>query len=91
LSALKTTPIPCDTVTWREVDKEAIFLSEDGETVHVLNELGAFLWKLVDGTRTLEDILDAVCSEYDIARDVAARDLLAFMEKLARTGIVHFD
>jgi hypothetical protein len=91
VSALKAIPIRCDGFTWREVDTEAIFLSEDGETVHVLNELGLFLWQLVDGTRTMEDMLDAVCSEYEVARDVATRDLLAFMDRLAKKGIVQFD
>ncbi len=81
-------PVPRSSAAARRLGEEMIILSEEGDELHVLNELGTFLWQSFDGTRSLETILDLVSSEYDITREAAERDLLSFVEELRRKDLI---
>lgn len=63
-------------------------LSPTDESTHSLDELGAFIWNLIDGERDLGEILDEVVADYDVTEDRAAKDLLAFAEVLQKAGLV---
>lgn len=48
-----------------------------------LNETGAFLWReAVKGEFTVESLTAALLAEYEVAEDVAAKDVAAFVAKL---------
>jgi hypothetical protein len=71
----------------REINGE-FFLVPLGKTVYeanglfVLTELGAFIWDLLPGAQTEEDILKAILDEYEVEEAVAREDLSAFLNKL---------
>jgi hypothetical protein len=88
--SLDSYPVPNAGVVGRIVDGEAVLvLSEQGQ-VKVLNEVGARIWTLADGTRTLRDIAAAICAEYDVDPAQAEADVLEFVGQLAERGIVSF-
>jgi len=47
----------------------------DLDSVYTLNAVAARVWSLLDGSRNAAALVDAVCKEYDVERDVAERDL----------------
>ena len=51
-----------------------------------LNESGAFLWKFFTENHTEEEAVDALLSEYDVEKDVAARDVKGFVEVLTKNS-----
>ena len=51
-----------------------------------LNESGAFLWKFFTENHTEEEAVDALLSEYDVEKDVAARDEKGFVEVLTKNS-----
>ncbi len=54
-----------------------------------MNETGAFLWNLiVDKDMSREELVDALSREYDAPREVLARDVDSFAEKLSAGGIL---
>ena len=53
-----------------------------------LNELGTFIWNLLPGVETEEEICRAVLAEYDVSQEEAARDVAEFMEKLRTLNII---
>ena len=54
-----------------------------------LNETGAFLWKqMADKSCTEEDLVDAILGEYDVAREIAERDVHRVVELLKENGIL---
>ena len=54
-----------------------------------LNETGAFLWNLLaNGDVTKEDMTEKMISEYDVSRELAARDIEAFVLNLEKNGIL---
>ena len=54
-----------------------------------MNGTGAFLWELLSkGDMTRETLLEAMLGEFEVERDVALADIVAFEKKLADNGIL---
>jgi hypothetical protein len=87
---LSAVPVPADELTVKRIGKETIILTESGEELHTLDETGTFVWSVIDGKRTVGQILDNLCAEYDVVRDRAQKDLLSFIEALEEKKIVRF-
>jgi hypothetical protein len=81
-------PTPHNQVAGRVIDGEAVLVLADSGQVQVLNEVGARVWELADGTRSLAQIVDEVVSEFDVGAEQAAADVLAFVERLVAERIV---
>ena len=47
-----------------------------------LNEVGAFLWELLEGEKRREELLDALLGRYQVDRERAAADLDIFLDRL---------
>ena len=73
----------------RNLGDETIFLSEKGDAIHSIDEVGSFIWSQIDGERTLEDILDAICREYEVDQELAQKDLLNFVTIMEEKGVLH--
>lgn len=77
----------------REISGET-FLVPVGKTVYesnglfLLTEVGAFLWDLLPEAKDTEELVSAVCGEYDIDQATAREDIQAFLKKLATMGIL---
>ena len=66
----------------RVIDGEAVIMDPQKGKVLALNEVGSFIWELLDGIRDKEDILDEICREFEIGREEAASDLDDFLAVL---------
>lgn len=53
-----------------------------------LTETGAFLWKILEQEKTLEELTDCLCKEYEISRETARKDVEEFADKMMQLGIV---
>lgn len=73
----------------REIGSGLVIMAPAGDVTHSLEDLGAFIWNLLDGTRELDAVLDAVVQEYDVERAVAADDLQVFIGDLLDANIIH--
>ena len=54
----------------------------------VLNEVSAFIYKLLEHPMCWEDLRAAIVSEYDVDEATAAEDLDALLNKLAEMGVL---
>lgn len=59
--------------------------------VYTLSAVAASVWALLDGTRGLDEIVDAICSEYEIERETAQSDVTELLADLAGAGLVSHD
>ena len=55
------------------------FESEEG----VVSEVGERVMELIDGQRTVGQIIDVLLQEFDVSRDVAVREVVDFVALLA--------
>lgn len=53
-----------------------------------VNEVGVFLWKLLQNEVTYEELVQAVLQEYDVEENVAREDVKEFLENLVQGGIL---
>ena len=72
----------------REIAGEAFVIDTRTQALHNLRGSGALIWKLLDGTLGAEQIAQAVTREFDVAADVAERDVRAFLDKLRAEDLV---
>ncbi len=88
MDPLNRVAIPNPEVVGRIVEGEAVLVSPEQGKVTVLNEVGATIWTLVDGTRKVREIAAAISLEYAADPAVIEADTLALLERLAEKGIV---
>ncbi|HEV3485673.1 MAG TPA: PqqD family protein [Vicinamibacterales bacterium] len=56
--------------------------------VYTLSAVAASVWELLDGTKNVGTIVDAICDEYDIDRDTAASDVSALLTDLGEAALI---
>lgn len=78
-------------------DSEVLFTSmgEDAVLLHVqrgdyysLNKVGARLWTLNDGKKTIADLAREITDEFEISQDEAESDIIELAQQLEKEGLV---
>ena len=80
-------------VVHREVAGEVFLVPVRGrladlQDFFVLNETGAFLWPLLDGTRSEADLVEALTAEFEVEPGAAAADVQDFLRRLSEAGLL---
>ena len=60
----------------------------DLESIFTLNEVGARIWDLLDGERSVADIATVIVDEYAVDQETAAQDVAEFLDQLESIGAV---
>ena len=69
--------------------KARILESERERYLISMNEIAAFYWRLLDGQRTVGELLDCLAAEYEVTdRKSAEADLCRLIEKWESAGFV---
>jgi len=84
---LKSVPVRSASVVTRKTGNEYVLIPvtnniADMNSVYTLNETGAFIWELIDGKNTIEELINAVVSKYDADYNIATKDVFSFIEKM---------
>lgn len=53
-----------------------------------LNETGAFIWERLSKGQSQEEIVKALCEEYEVKEDAALASVQRFLEKLRAEGML---
>jgi hypothetical protein len=70
---------------------EAVLVNLDTAASLALNATGFLVWQLVDGQRTVEQIIAAVQRHFRDVPGTAADDVIALLEILAENGFIGFE
>lgn len=73
-------------MAWQVVDGEMVLLDVDGRELLGLNEVGARIWELADGTRTVAEIAAVVEREFEVGIEEAAADVRSFVDEMVSKG-----
>jgi hypothetical protein len=85
---LEKIPVPNPSVVARLINNEAVLVLPARGQVKVLNEVGARIWSLMDGTRTVGDIVTTIRSEYTVSAEDALSDISDFFMQLLDREII---
>ncbi len=75
-------------LTCRDLDGELVVLDAATGYIHQMNPTGALIWKLLEGGTSIESIETRLSEEFDLDDEEARRDVLGFVEKLQRSGLL---
>ncbi len=75
-------------VVSRTLGVEAVLVFAQKGQVKILNETGAAIWDLADGSRTLAQIVEAIAGIYDVEPAQAEEDVLDFVRELVSKDLL---
>ena len=82
-------PIPNPIVVLREeFDDWAVLFNADTAYAVGTNPVGVAVWKLMDGKRSLEDIVSEIKNSFQDTPDATFKEIVAFVNTLAESGYV---
>ena len=75
-------------VPWRTLDTEALVVDVKSGLLYPLNSVGARIWELCDGARSVDDIVGVVAGEFAAPEATNRADTVEFIERLADAKLV---
>ena len=76
-------------VAARALGDETMVMSATNSTLFTLNEIASVIWAAADGVTPLDQIVaNRICTQYDIAPELALKDAETLVEDLAAHGIL---
>jgi len=88
---LDTIPQPNPDIVCKIVEHEAVLVLPEIGKVKVLNDVGAVIWQLVDGSRTLQEIAVILYETFDVNLEKAETDTINFITELSDRQLVYLD
>jgi pyrroloquinoline quinone biosynthesis protein D len=71
----------------RAADTRVLLDPADGR-YYALDEVSGRVWDLCDGTRTVAQLVAAICAEYEAPAETVEADVLEFLADLSADGLV---
>src|SRR5262245_37782247 len=89
---LAQVPRKSPSAAWQKIDGEVVLLNVDGHELLGLNGIGGRVWSLIDGARTLGDLIALIAAEYpSVSHDQLSADVQAFLAELVREKLVEMN
>jgi hypothetical protein len=88
--SLESYPHPTATARGRLLEREAVIVLPDKGQVKVLNEVGARIWALADGSRSVREIAAEIARLYDVSPAQAETDTVLFLQELREKALIEF-
>ena len=78
----------------REIAGETIIVPIKGrvgdlDSIYTLNEVGTLIWQLIDGQKSIDQIVQAVRQAYDVESEEVTKDAVDFLSSLEEAGLIH--
>ncbi len=77
-----------DDVRYRSVERETVVIRQQQAEALVLSEVAGRILDLLDGTRSLEEVVARLLDEFSVDRAVLEEDVRAYAGELLETGLV---
>ena len=71
-----------------EFDDWAVLFNPDTADAVGTNPVGVAVWKLMDGKRSIEDIVSKIRNSFEDTPDAVFKEIAAFVNRLAENGFV---
>ena len=80
-------------VVSRTIDRETLVIpvprkGGDLASIHIFNETGSLIWRLLESPRTLIEIVDGIARQFDVKQEQAESDAVGFVRELLAVGLV---
>lgn len=86
-----TTAVAAESALSTTIDGETVILHQDIGKYYGLNEVGTFVWELLDEPRSVEELCEAVTEDYDVEHGRCRSDVENLLVDLAEKDLVRLD
>ena len=80
--------VKAPTTASRVIEGEAVILSMETKVLRGLNPVGSRIWELIDGQRSVEEIVGVIVKEFDVEPARADEDVRGFVQEVLDKGLV---
>lgn len=80
-----------DTLTHEVTDTDEVVIYDGNEKnpqLLVLNDIAAGVWLMIDGERSIEEIIVEILKHLDAERETVSRDVIAFLGQLEQRKLI---
>ncbi len=74
-----------------EFDDWAVLFNPDSAEAVGINPIGVFVWKLLDGRRTIRAIAEDIFQSFADVPDSAFEEISAFIDELSQRGFIGYE
>ena len=67
---------------WQDIEDRVLVVTPRTKKVHILDGCGALVWRHITQPRTIDSIVQKVCSEYEVKESQAQEDVEFFLAEL---------
>lgn len=64
-----------ENISWKLLQDKVVAVNLTNGNYYTMNPVACSAWKLIADGKTDEEIIDAICEEYDVDRTTAAADV----------------
>jgi len=61
----------------------------DLDSIYTLNEVATTIWQLIDGRKSVSQIVETLCNTYEVTPEEAIKDTADFLNSLEKGGLIH--
>ncbi|MBN1848686.1 MAG: PqqD family protein [Deltaproteobacteria bacterium] len=83
-------PLRKENISARKMGEEWMLYNSDDESVHVINSTAEFVWRLCDGSNSLDEIKQEIAKTYNISDSTDLnKDVDAIINQFQELGILN--
>ena len=73
---------------FQELEGQVVVVVPARREMHEFDEVGTFLWRELEGSRSVAELVEALRGEFDVEPERAEKDVRAFVARLEEKGLV---
>lgn len=77
-----------DGILMQEAQGQTVLLRMEDGSYYALDDVGALIWELCDGERSLAGVVAALCEQFEAPEQTVTADVLEFVEDLRREHLL---
>lgn len=80
--------VHCDNIDWKKFDEESVLLNLSTGYYFRLNQVGTFIWPMINRENNISDIVNRVVVKFDVSQRQAKTDVHNFIEQLLAEQLI---
>ncbi|MDX2346331.1 MAG: PqqD family protein [Legionella sp.] len=72
-----------------EIDDELVMVSDNQENFIALNSTGKFIFDYLASPKSIDEIISAVITQFEVDTEIAMKDTRKYLEKLIMHRLIH--
>lgn len=80
--------VHCDNIDWKKFDEESVLLNLSTGYYFRLNQVGTFIWPMINRENNISDIVNRVVVKFDVSQRQARTDVHNFIEQLLAEQLI---